>query len=234
MDVQRLTLLALVIALLGAAAWLSYSAFIAPTARGERWEVLIDDPVLVGGPEDLFVYAGGPSVRPIAGDGEILVSKNGASSAVCITLDVRAADNLILTGEPFVGQLVLRSRIDDNASVWANVRIHGETDRGDDRLPETHALIAAASPFEIRPGDRRATQRLDGRWLIGHALRRTDGSIRKQGLVYSPLLRDKASFSDPQRLEFTLLLYDGDNDPLLHLVFRGIHVVQSPSSITSP
>jgi len=78
----------------------------------------------------------------------------------------------------------------------------------------------------------------DGVWSLADALRKDDGSIRQQGLTFSPLLRDKTGFSDPSRLEFTLLLYDdtrgGISPVLLHLVFRTVHIPEASEGTIPP
>ena len=54
-------------------------------------------------------------------------------------------------------------------------------------------------------------------------------SIRDQGLVFSPLLRDQSVFSDPDRTEITLLIYAAPESDvvILHLVFPDVRVSES-------
>jgi len=77
---------------------------------------------------------------------------------------------------------------------------------------------------------------LSGEWALIQALRKNDGAIRQSGLVYSPLLRDKRGFADPEASEFLLLLHsdaeDSDNVPsyavALHLVFANVTIEMGP------
>ena len=55
--------------------------------------------------------------------------------------------------------------------------------------------------------------------------------------MYSPLLRNKTGFSDPEKIEFTLILHsevpDPENDPpyalALHLVFTQVTIENEPA-----
>jgi hypothetical protein len=235
MSAVRVACLIAAIALLGVAGWLLFSSSDRPLLPVERWEAHVGDPILIGDEEDPFVYAGGPDVRPTTGTGEIRVSADGTTGLVRISVDARANDPVPLAGEWLAGEFTLQSRIGEDTLIWTDVAVHGDTGRGEARLPEAHALLAGTSPFELVSAEPAGRGHLDGIWSIANALRKADGSIRQQGLVYSPLLRDKKAFADAERREFTLLLYTaGEDDVVLHLVFRQVDVTQSPSAINSP
>jgi len=102
--------------------------------------------------------------------------------------------------------------------------IHGDSAIGDSRLPETYVLYAGFGRFELLIDGKRQPTAWQGLWSIGDTLRQPDGSIRDRGLVFSPLLRDQSGFSDPDRTELTLLIYDAPESDtvILHLVFPDV------------
>jgi len=112
--------------------------------------------------------------------------------------------------------------------VWIGRVIHGNTDVGDSRLPVTHAHFAGSGSFELLVDGNKQPTEWVGFWSIGDALRQPDGSIRNQGLVFSPLLRDQSVFSDPNRTEITLLVYKSpdSNAVVLHLVFPDVRAIE--------
>ena len=94
-------------------------------------------------------------------------------------------------------------------------------------------MLAGRSAFDVTVDDASTTTSVPGFWAVADALRREDGSVGQQGLIFSPLLREKTGFSDPSRTELTLLLYDGAGDEppslLLHVVFSEIQVESTAS-----
>ena len=119
--------------------------------------------------------------------------------------------------------------------------INGDIAGGDPNLPQTHALLAGKGAFDVYVDGKLTYENLQGEWSLADAVRQSDGSIRQSGLVYSPLLRDKAGFSDPERTEFTLLLHSGESDEnnkppysvVLHIVFSDV-TIEKQSPVTKP
>ena len=130
-------------------------------------------------------------------------------------------------GSELTGTVVIRGSLGGPSAIDRGTEINADTGLGEVRLPETYAYLAGEGDFTVNSRIWGADREVRGFWSLAHALRKEDGSIRNQGLVYSPLLRDKTVFSDPTRLEFTLLLYEGD-EVLLDLVFRKVTIVRSP------
>ena len=217
----------------GAAVVVAGWLLIAPHLFPGDWRFAVGSPSVIGDSDDPFAYAGGESVRPVEGSGTVRISSDGRGT---IRLSIDATDagpSLSLRDGTIVGQSWdLISIVDASAVVWTETAVHGDSGVGDARLPTTTALIAGCSLFDLTVGGNRRLTELIGTWSIGDALRREDGSIRQQGLVFSPLLRDKTGFSDPERLELTLLLYEDGlgSDVLAHVVFRSVIVEQAPSS----
>jgi len=96
--------------------------------------------------------------------------------------------------------------------------------------------------FRVSIAEAAATY-VSGFWAVAGALRREDGSIGQQGLVFSPLLREKTGFADPSREELTLLLYGeeagdaaGESGPpvLLHVVFGSVSIERTPEEAGPP
>ena len=201
------------------------------------WDVRAEGAALIGDAGDRFAYTGGSAVRSIDGSARLRLFANG--SADTIRFSVRVTEEiegvLLPSGETAAGELTLTAQLRHEAQTWFDVVINGESGLGDGRLPQTRASIAGTASFTLLRGVHTLTSDLLGFWSLAHALRREDGSIRQQGLVFSPLLRDKSGFADPERLELTLLLYgepvDGAARVLLHLVFRDVAVARSPDDV---
>ncbi len=217
-----------------AAAIVAGWVLLAPQSIPNDWRFTAGDPVLVGDSDDPFVYAGGDSIRSVGGSGTLRISANRLGEIRLSIESPEPAPPLTLRGDAITGRSwSLISEIRVPTDVWIGVPVHGDAPAGDPRLPETTAQIAGEGRFElIVDGNRRLTD-LPGIWSIANALRQDDGSIRQQGLVFSPLLRDKTGFSDPNRLELTILLYeDGpDSEVLVHLVFRDVPLEEAPAEL---
>ena len=211
------------------AGWLLITPYIFPS----DWRIAVESPRVIGDSSDPFAYAGGDSVRPVAGSGTLRIAAGGRGT-VRFSIEPSESDpHLSLRDGSIVGrEWDITSSVDGSAKVWIDTLVHGDTGLGEARLPETTALIAGRSRFDLTVDGNRRLTGLSGLWSIAHALRHDDGSVRQQGLVFSPLLRDKTGFSDAERLELTLLLYeDGPgSDVLVHLVFADVVIELSPAA----
>ena len=211
---------------IGAAVIVAGWLLLAPHVLPVEWQIGAESPRIVGDSIDPFVYAGGNLIRAVAGSATVRLAGTEPNGTVRLSIESpEPALPLSLRDGSIVGRsLDLVSSVDASAEVWTETPFHGDSGIGDARLPETTALIAARSGFDLIADGNRRLSDLTGVWSIAHALRQDDGSIRQQGLVFSPLLRDKTGFSDPERLEMTLLLYeDGPgSNVLLHLVFSNV------------
>lgn len=176
-----------------------------------------DSPWLIGVSDDLFSYDG-RHVRRIEGKATIHLGSTPQESRVTVWLPVSPGGRLM--ADTAGVELMIRFSLDAAEVLLRDSVIHSATGQGDRRLPETLARHAGAGPVELWV-DGRHDQTLYGFWSLADAVRRTDGSIRNQGLVFSPLLRDRTIFSDRERLEITVLLYEarGSEVVVLHLVF---------------
>ena len=228
---QTWILVGLGLVALGAVGWM----LVHPTpsdsgAQTAAWTIVGTDPLRVG-----------TLAEPYAYDGEAVQSASGSVTLqIAPDLSTVSLDVAIVLGSD-VGLEALRpfdrpiEQIAGGSSgvpvdVWTDVTIHGLTGRGDELLPPTRARWAGVSSFRLE---------IDGfeypdttvLWSVADALRRSDGAIRQQGLVYSPLLRDKTGFSDPTRTELTLIVRSSDGI-FLQLVFRDV-LVADPTDLTS-
>jgi len=189
-----------------------------------------ENPWMIGDPEDAFDYAG-ESVRTISGIANLVIDPDTDRGTIEFTLypDERLAALLKIDAPE--SPITLRMQLSESSVVWTNQRINRGTGFGDSRLPVTHALYAGDGEFELLGNTRLQSTAWYGFWSLADALRQSDGAIRNQGLVFSPLLRDQSVFSDSARSEFTLLLYEAvDSDTvILHLVFPDAKDV-APSS----
>ncbi|MCK5247539.1 hypothetical protein KAR02_11595 [Candidatus Bipolaricaulota bacterium] len=186
-----------------------------------------EEPWAVGTAEDAFAYAG-EGVRIIQGTAALRIDPNTSRGILEFDLLPNEALTALLDGGTPKRSIVLRMRLKQADAVWTSRIIHGDSAIGDSRLPETYVLYAGSGRFEILIDGVRQSTAWHGFWSIGNALRQLDGSIRDQGLVFSPLLRDQSGFSDPDRTELTLLIYDSpDSDAVvLHLVFPDVRAIE--------
>jgi len=238
MDLSRTTLTLLGIAILVVAGWLAAQTITEAIALARGWDVRATVPWIVGDSEDPFAYAGGVGVRAADGDGHLQLSEGGDRGLLRVSLELVEAIVLPPDGRLQSGSLTIRSRIDDEGLVGTDALVNGATDLAESRLPTTRALVYGSSRFDLVLDGSTIAGGIEGTWILGHALRKDDGAIRNQGLVFSPLLRDDTVFSDPNRLELTLLLYepseDAGTDVALHVVFRDLEVLDSPLAARIP
>ena len=190
-------------------------------------------PWVLGNSEDGFDYAG-ETIRILEGLVQLLVDPETINGSLEITLKPDAALDVILSGQSSKRDITLRLDLRHAIAVWSHRQVHGDTGIGDNRLPGTFARYAGSGDFELLIDGVRQITEWRGIWSIAQALRQSDGTIRDQGLVFSPLLRDRSGFSDPERTEFTLLIYrslESSDDIVLHLVFP---MSSDPIEIKSP
>ncbi len=206
-----------------AVAWLFL--VIIPMLSDVRFEA--ENPWAIGDSEDAFAYAG-ESVHTIAGTVTLRIDPYIDSGLLEVMLSPDEALAALLDGANPENSVVLRMRIERANNVWMDRIVHGDSGIGESRLPAIHALYADSGSVELLIDGRQQPVGWQGFWSIGDALRQPDGSIRDQGLVFSPLLRDQSGFSDPDRTELTLLIYNSpDSDTVvLHLVFPDVRAIE--------
>jgi hypothetical protein len=190
------------------------------------WQIRAESPQLIGEATDPFSYAGGEGVRPVIGT--VFLRLDGSDGEIQATIESSEPNRPLRLPDSTVDALrwEITSTIDGPAEIWTETAVHGDTGLGDPRLPETTARLAGWSRFDIVIDGNQRRSGLIGFWSVADALRQEDGAIRQRGLVFSPLLREKSGFSDPSRLECTLLLYEAErgSDPLVHLVFSDVTI----------
>ena len=237
MEAQRLTQTFVGLAILIAAGWLAYQVIDAARGLETAWEILLGDPILIGDLEDPFAYAGGEGVRGLDGEGHIRLTSNGERGVVWLTVTLDGSAVVLADGQTPDGVLSLWSDLSEGGTVEQEISVHGNSGGGESRLPEAFAHLLGTSSFSLRLDGETIRDGASGTWTIAQALRRDDGAIRNQGLIFSPLLRDNTVFADSNRLEFTLLLHDAAGSDganvMLHLVFKRVEIVRSPAVTTS-
>lgn len=185
-------------------------------------------PWAIGDENNAFAYAG-KGVRVIEGTARLQLDPDTERGLLECTLSPDPA-LARLTGDDETGHsVVLRMAIEHADDVWMDRTIHGDTRVGDSRLPGTFATLAGSGTFDVLLDGAPLPDGRRGFWSIAHALRQSDGAIRNQGLVFSPLLRDKSRFSNPDRTELTLLVYASEesDDVVLHLVFPDVRPIDT-------
>lgn len=208
-----------------AAAWV-FLVIVPSPAEYVRFEV--KHPWAIGTSEDAFAYAG-EDVHIIQGTASLRIDPDMEGSVLEIELLPDEALAAFLDGENPEHSIVLCMQLERADNIWVDRPVHGDSGIGDSRLPEILALYAGSGSFELLIDGKKQPVGWQGVWSIGDALRQSDGSIRDQGLVFSPLLRDQSGFSDPDRTELTLLIYDTPESDtvVLHLVFPGVRAIDN-------
>jgi len=218
--------------LVGGVALLALLSWILPASNspGTAWTISGENPWRIGTPEEPFAYGGAPNATRI--DGSAVLHGDAGELSLKIQVALSSIPDLLLTSSGDAststeGIRTLDIELIESIEEWASVEIFGDSARGDKRLPETQARFAGIGRFRLRIDAARTTSKWFGFWAVGDALRRPDGAVRKQGLVFSPLLRDRMGFSDAARQELTLLLYQeaSTNAPvILLLVFPDLEM----------
>ncbi len=209
--------------------------------KGPTWVVHADQPLIIGGYGDNYAYTG-DGERPLKGSLALRFNLPQGEGRLIVSLETteESSSLQISSSEELSGAFRLVSRIDRSDRVEEGLPIYGDTGNGGPELPRTLAILAGWSRFDLYVNDEIRYSNLSGEWAAAQALRRDDGSIRQSGLVYSPLLRNKTGFSDPEKIEFTLILHsevpDPENNPpyalTLHLVFTQVTIEKGPTQET--
>jgi len=241
MKTGQLVLILLAVAGLALVGWWMLRPGDLPTpifASQPMWEVAASAPLVVGTLDDPFAYAGGDGVLSRTGQGTLRLLEPDGSGFLQLTVTLDGSESVLSENVNTAGVVELRASIPPLDEEFLDVDFHGSTGRGDGRLPKTHAMVSGIAYFSLRIDGESRGAPLEGLWSVAHALRREDGSVRNQGLAFSPLLRDDTVFADPDRLELTLLLYGRGSQQtdsvVLHLVYRDVEVLASPDEATSP
>ena len=201
------------------------------------WHIRANSPRIIGGYGDHFAYDG-IDTRPFEGALDLYLNMSLSTGTLTVTLRTTDASGpLKLSSDTSLeGRIKLVSQIVRSDRVEEEIPVYGDTGTGGPELPRTRAVLAGWSRFDLFVEEDLLYSGLQGEWALIDALRRADGAIRQSGLIYSPLLRDKTGFSDPQRKEFILIVHSDDSDPenkpsftvVLHLVFGEVEIDRSP------
>jgi len=197
------------------------------------WWIEATDPLLIGDLQDPYVYAGGDAVRSLPGESAVRIFGAAEPSTLQATINLNGTAIVLTENLDPTSSLELGCSLQFEDVLFGQT-VHGETGQGDHRLPETHALLAGSCDWEVSVNGASRGPTYRGAWAVADAIRQEDGSIRNQGLVFSPLLRDNTVFSDPSRLELTLLVYGAGATPtqtdsvVLHLVYQDVRVIAAP------
>ena len=204
---------------------------------GPAWLIHATSPKVVGGYGDNFAYSG-DNVRPIEGALELRLNARRQIGKITVSLQTSGASGpLHVSAEQSLdGEITLVSQIDRSSTLNEEVFIHGDTGIGGPELPRTYATVVGWSRFDVFVDGALIYEGLSGEWALIQALRKSDGAIRQSGLIYSPLLRDKRGFADPEASELLLLLHSDAEDPenapcydvALHVVFTDVTIEIGP------
>jgi len=201
------------------------------------WIIDATYPIVVGGYGDNFSYSGA-DVRPLTGTLSLRFDpiRHDGTIAGSVKTTAKSGGLRLSSAEAVTGEIELYSRIEPDTPIITDADIYGDTGIRGPVLPKTHAYLAGKSSFSLYVNGKRVDEKLEGEWALVQAVRKEDGAVRKSGLVYSPLLRDKTGFADPKKTQFILIVYssapDPNNDPpyalVLHLVFTAVKIEKSP------
>jgi len=206
------------------------------------WVVRAQTAWVAGGYGDNFAYSG-KNVRALQGTLELHYDPAEASGTIVVDVETTQASGplRIGAGQSLEGHIRLTSTLSASDQILEDTPVFGSTGHGGSAFPVTHATLAGQSRFALSAGGRPVASDLAGEWALADALRRSDGSIRQSGLVYSPLLRDKSGFSNPKETQFLLVVHsdtaDPDNAPpyaiALDLFFTHVMIEERPPQTAS-
>jgi hypothetical protein len=200
------------------------------------WVIEARQPLAIGGYGDNFCYAG-EGVQELNGFLSLSIGPDNIGSIYASVSTTQGPNSIQASAtDKLAGKIEIITKTKDLTEVKQEVQINREPGNENVDLPPTYALLSGQAIFDLYLQGQLLYENLIGKWSVANALRRPDGSIRQSGLVYSPLLRDKSGFSDPSRIEFTLLLHsdepDENNRPnysvALHLVFSEVTIDRQP------
>jgi hypothetical protein len=204
------------------------------------WLIHAHSSMIIGGYGDNFAYSG-ENVRSVEGALELRLKAARQVGKITVSLQTSEESGPfhMSVEQSFDGEITLVSQIDRSSSVSEEVFIHGDTGIGGPELPRTYATVVGWSRFDVFVDGIRMYEDLSGEWALIQALRKNDGAIRQSGLLYSPLLRDKRGFADPEASEFVLLLHSGAEDSenlppyevALHVVFTDVTIEIAPLKV---
>lgn len=204
-----------------------------PAEQTTLIEVLATNPWLIGTTDDAFSYAGEHATVVI---GEAKLRMESTAHAGVLEIILQPSEVLLarleLSSNLVQNSVTLQMQPQEAVEIWSDILVNKGQAVGETRLPTTHASYASRGKVRLIIDEQEHPTTWVGFWFIGDALRQDDGSIRNQGLVFSPLLRDPSIFSDPTRRELTLLVYETSDMEavVLHLVFPNTQL----SGIMSP
>ncbi len=232
MNVRILLIFFAGLAALVAVLWLNTGS------EGEpSWFIDATSPKVIGGYGDNLAYTG-QNVRPVEGALELRLNATRQMGKITVSLQTSEESGPLHVSaeESFDGEITLVSQIDSSSTVNEEVFIHGDTGLGGPELPRTYATVAGRSRFDVFVDGALVHEDLFGEWALIQALRKSDGAIRKSGLIYSPLLRDKRGFADVEQNEFLVFLHSGVEDSenlppyevALHVVFTDVTIEIGP------
>lgn len=231
--VYRILTIVIVVALVGG----TFLLLTHKESPSPGWVITASHPVVIGGYGDNFSYSG-TDVRPLSGKLALRFdpASHGGTITISVTTTEKSGAIMPSVKGSLTGSITLSSRITPDDSIISDKYIYGDTGIRSPKLPETYAYLAGEGTFDLYLNGKLVDEKLYGEWALAQALRKEDGAIRKSGLVYSPLLRDKTGFADPKKAQFILILHSPDPDPnnnppyalVLHLVFTAVKIAKSP------
>jgi len=249
MKTGQILLLTLAVAAAGLAAWLflgsGWPRGDAGNASGgviveaPQWRIDAGTPLLVGDLKDPFAYAGGDATRLLEGSARLGFDPEVASGNLRASIALDGSVAVLADSIDPSSMLELDGELTARNIAAIDQMIHGETGLGDPNLPEARAILAGTADLAISIDGTPRGVTYRGAWSVAEALRRGDGAIRNQGLIYSPLLRDNTVFADASRLELTLLVYRSgpaaqSDSVILHVVYGDVQVLAAPEDIEIP
>ena len=139
-----------ILILIGVLAALVGLFFILPSpASDSGWAIRADAPEVIGGYGDNFCYDG-KGVQTLSGTLSLVILKDGTGSIAASVSTTDGSGPLHpASSDELTGTFRILSRIDAASKVRQNIELNGDIAGGDPNLPQTHALLAGKSAFDI-------------------------------------------------------------------------------------
>lgn len=148
--------------------------------------------------------------------------------------------------QSFEGTIRIVQRLDveqmDQARMAEEAWLHGDTGNEAPVMPRIFNYFATWGPASITVNGEEVVPMIGSHTMFTEQARGPDGTIAKDGQVYSPMADDKTGFTDPEETEFHFVAHttepDRDNFPphtaWIHLHFSDVEVLEKPADVTIP
>lgn len=212
-----------------------------------QWHIRASGARIIGGYGDNFAYDG-ENVRSLDGEAEMRLNTADGTGELEITIRTTPESGPIHFSEnqSWEGEIRMVKRLNteqmDMARVEEEAWLHGDTGNEAPVMPRIFNYFATWGPSQIFVNGEEVVPMIGSHTMFSEQARGPDGKIAKAGDVYSPMVADKAGFTNPSETEFHYVAHttqpDQNNFPphtaWVHLHFSDVEVLEKPADVEIP